>query len=305
MSRLNLIFLITFIGLLIWITLFQPGAVATIQRGAMMVMRPFMKASNELEETIAERGGESLSPARLHEQLAAVEQERDRLKLEVIQLDEILEENNQLRRALQYQEKSPLSLVAARILSRKPAQWYGTVVIDKGGDDGIVVDCPVIVPIGEEAGLVGKISEVIGPKSAVVLLLTDEMCQVSAKLQNSHEQGILSGQRGSLHAVPNLRLRYLPKEVEAGPGSQVFSSGTGELFPANLYLGEVVDLRIGVIDAEATVRPAVDFEDLVDLFVILPAAPAAGDAPVAPNSKAPRAEDVPKGGAPVKSKPVP
>ena len=270
MSRLNIIFLIAFIGLLIWITLFQPGAVATIQRGAMVAMRPFMQASSTLEATVGELGAETPGPAELHAKLVAAEQERDRLKLEVIQLDEILEENNQLRRALQYQEKSPLSLVAARIISRRPAQWYSTVVIDKGSEDGIVVDCPVIVPIGEEAGLVGKISEVVGPKSAVVLLLTDELCQVSAKLQNSQEQGILSGQRGALHELPNLRLRYLPKEVEAGPGSQVFSSGTGELFPANLYLGEVVSLKIGVIDAEAVVRPAVDFDDLVDLFVILP-----------------------------------
>jgi rod shape-determining protein MreC len=305
MSRLNLILLIAFIGLLIWITLFQPGAVATIQRGAMLVMRPFMKASNDLEEAITEHGNESPGPAQVRERLAAAEQERDRLKLEVIQLDEILEENNQLRRALQYQEKSLHSLVAARILSRKPAQWYSTVVIDKGGDDGIVVDCPVIVPIGDEAGLVGKIAEVIGPKSAVVMLLTDEMCQVSAKLLNSHEQGILSGQRGSLHAVPNLRLRYLPKEVEAGPGSQVFSSGTGELFPANLYLGEVVDLRIGVIDAEATVRPAVDFEDLVDLFVILPTTTAAGEAAVTPKTEVPGTEAVPKGEATAKPRPVP
>lgn len=272
MSRLNIILLVAFVGLLVWITLLQPGAVATVQRGAMVAMRPFMKASSDLESAVEGIGGESLSPARMRERLAAAEQERDRLKLEVVQLDEILEENNQLRRALQYQEKSPLSLVGARILSRKPAQWYSTVVIDKGGDDGIVVDSPVIVPIGEEAGLVGKISEVVGPRSAVVLLLTDEMCQVSAKLQNSQEQGILSGQRGALHSVPNLRLRYLPKEVEAGPGSQVFTSGTGELFPANLYLGEVVSLRIGIIDAEAVVRPAVDFEDLVDLFVILPSA---------------------------------
>jgi len=289
MSRLNLIFLISFIGLLIWITLFQPDAVSTIQRGAMVAMRPFMKASNEIEGAAAEYGKESLSPAQVRERLASAEQERDRLKLEVIQLDEILQENNQLRRALQYQEKSSLSLVAARIISRKPAQWYSTVVIDKGSDDGVVVDCPVIVPIGEEAGLVGKISEVIGPKSSVVLLLTDEMCQVSAKLQNSQEQGILSGQRGALHSVPALRLRYLPKEVEAGPGSQVFSSGTGELFPANLYLGEVVSLQVGVIDAQATVRPAVDFEDLVDLFVILPTATAAPQHGV-PETGAPKVE---------------
>lgn len=271
MSRLNIIFLITFVGLLIWITLFQPEAIGKIQRGAMIALRPFMKASNQLDGAVNSIGSETLSPAEIREKLSAVEQERDRLKLEVIQLDEIMTENNQLRKALQYMEKSPLSLVAARVINRKPSNWYNTLVIDKGESDGIKVDSPVIVPLGDEAGLVGKVSEVIAPHSAIVLLLTDEMCQVSAKLENSQEQGILSGQRGALRKLPNLRLRYLSKEAEAIPGRKVFSSGTGELFPANLLLGEVTSVNIGIIDAEASVKPSVDFDDLVDVFIILPA----------------------------------
>lgn len=293
MSRLNIIFLITFVGLLIWITLFQPSAVGRIQRGAMVALRPFMKASNVLDGGIDALGSEPLSPAQLREKLSAVEQDRDRLKLEVIQLDELLSENNQLRSALQYREKSPLSLVATRVISRKPSHWYNTLVIDKGSSAGIVVDSPVIIPMGDEAGLVGKISEVIGPDSAVVLLLTDEMCQVSAKLENSQEQGILNGQRGALRTLPNLKLRYLSKEAVAIPGQKIISSGTGELFPANLILGEVISLSIGIIDAEAVVKPLVNFEDLVDVFVILPAdrdkdAPATVAPPVdAPASAAP------------------
>ena len=271
MSRLNIIFLSTFVGLLIWVTLFKPAAVGRIQRGAMVALRPFMKASNELDESINALGSESLSPARLREKLSSVEQDRDRLKLEVIQLDELLTENNQLREALQYREKSPLSLVATRVISHKPSHWYNTLVIDKGSSAGIVVDSPVIIPMGDEAGLVGKISEVIGPYSAVVLLLTDEMCQVSAKLENSQEQGILNGQRGALRTLPNLKLRYLSKEAVAIPGQKVISSGTGELFPANLILGEVISLSVGIIDVEAVVKPLVNFEDLVDVFVILPA----------------------------------
>ena len=271
MSRLNIIFLITFVGLLIWITLFHPSSVGRIQRGAMVILRPFMKASNELDGAINAVGKESPSPVQLREKLSSVEQDRDRLKLEVIQLDELLADNNQLREALQYRKKSPLSLVATRVISRKPSHWYNTLVIDKGSAAGIVVDSPVIIPMGDEAGLVGKISEVIGPKSAVVLLLTDEMCQVSAKLENSHEQGILNGQRGALRALPNLKLRYLSKEAVAIPGQKVISSGTGELFPANLILGEVLSVSMGIIDAEAVVKPSVNFDDLVDVFVILPA----------------------------------
>ncbi|MEX2578129.1 MAG: rod shape-determining protein MreC [Verrucomicrobiales bacterium] len=270
MSRLNIIFLIAFVGLLVWITLFQPDTVRRVQRGALEAFEPFMKASTRVEDTVESLGTESLAPAELRSRVAELEKERNRLKLEVIQLDELLAENNELRRALQYMEKSPLSLVPARVVNRKPSTWYNTMVIDKGRLDGVAVDSPVIVPVGEDAGLVGKVSEVLGDHSAVVLLLTDEMCQVSAKLKNTQEQGIVSGQRGALRTMPNLQLRYLPKEAEIFPGQEVFSSGAGELFPPNLLLGKVVSFEVGVIDAEAAVEPGVDFEELLDVFVVLP-----------------------------------
>ena len=270
MSRLNIILLIVFVAALVTITLFSPQTVARIQNGAMTVFRPFMKASNQLEAGVETVGTESLSPAQLREMVDELERERNRLKLEVIQLDEIVRENNQLRRALQYVEKAPLSVVAARVISRKPSTWYNTMIIDKGKAHGIEVDNPVIVPVGEDAGLVGKVSEVVGDNSAIILLLTDEMCQVSAKLQNSQEQGILNGQRGALRTMPNLRLRYLSREAEVAPGRKVVSSGVGGLFPPDLVLGEVLSVEIGAIDAEVTVKPSVNFEELIDIFVVLP-----------------------------------
>ena len=270
MSRLNIILLIVFVAALITITLSSPQTVARIQNGAMTVFSPFMRASNQLESGVETVGTESLSPAQLREMVDELERERNRLKLEVIQLDEIVRENNQLRRALQYVEKAPLSVVAARVISRKPSTWYNTMIINKGKAHGIEVDNPVIVPVGEDAGLVGKVSEVVGDNSAIILLLTDEMCQVSAKLQNSQEQGILNGQRGALRTMPNLRLRYLSREAEVTPGRKVVSSGVGGLFPPDLVLGEVFSVEIGALDAEVTVNPSVNFEELIDIFVVLP-----------------------------------
>jgi rod shape-determining protein MreC len=270
MSRLNIILLIVFVAALITITLSSPQTVARIQNGAMTVFSPFMRASNQLESGVETVGTESLSPAQLREMVDELERERNRLKLEVIQLDEIVRENNQLRRALQYVNKAPLSLVAARVISRKPSTWYNTMIINKGKAHGIEVDNPVIVPVGEDAGLVGKVSEVVGDNSAIILLLTDEMCQVSAKLQNSQEQGILNGQRGALQTMPNLRLRYLSREAEVAPGRKVVSSGVGGLFPPDLVLGEVFSVEIGALDAEVTVNPSVNFEELIDIFVVLP-----------------------------------
>ncbi len=295
MSRLNVIFLIVFVGLLIWITLFSPEKVGRIQRGAMVALNPFLKASSRLETGVKAMGEESLSPAQLKEKLSELKQERDRLKIEVIQFDGLLNENNQLRRALQYTERSARSLVAARVINRKPSNWYNTLIIDKGSFDGIVVDSPVIVPVGEDAGLVGKVSDVIGDHSAIVLLLTDEMCQVSAQLENSQEQGILSGARGVLRARPDLKLRYLSKAADAGTGRKVTSSGAGGLFPPDLLLGEVSDLKIGTIDAEATVKPSVNFDDLVDVFVVRPAPTrGTGDDEPSPSSDNNNAEENPE-----------
>jgi len=271
MSRLNIVFLAVFVGLVVWITLFQPSVVRQIQNGAMVAFRPFIEASSAVRTGVEEAGSEPLSPAQLRAQVEELERDRNRLKLEVIQLDEVRRENNALRRALQYQQRAPLAVVATRVLSRKPRTWYNTLVIDKGLLDGVEVDSPVIVPSGEEAALVGKVSEVVGDHSAIVLLLTDEMCQVSAKFENSQDQGILSGQRGALRQTPDLQLRYLSKEADASAGRRVISSGAGGLFPPDLLLGKVISLEIGAIDASATVEPTVDFDDLKDVFVVLPA----------------------------------
>ena len=121
MSRLNIIFLIVFVALLITITLFSPDTISRIQSGALVAFRPFMEASTKLETGVENVGTESLSPSQLTDMVEQLERERNRLKLEVIQLDEIVRENNELRRALQYVEKAPLSVLAARVISRKPS----------------------------------------------------------------------------------------------------------------------------------------------------------------------------------------
>ncbi len=269
MNRLNVVFLLVFVGVLVWITMFNPEVVEQIQRGVMSVSAPFISSSEKLASVTEGNEEDELTPAEMKAKLESLERERDSLRLEVLQLDEIIFENNELRKALQYKERVPLSLVAARVLSRKPSNWYNTIVIDKGTASGVVAHSPVIVSLDEKAALVGKVSEVLGENTAVVILLTDEMCQVSARLENTKEEGIVTGQRGTLRSKPNLKLRYLSKEIEAKAGHRVVSSGAGELFPPNLMLGEVVSLKIGVIDAEAVVKPAIDFDNLRDVFVVI------------------------------------
>ena len=54
MSRLNIILLIVFVGLLIWVTLFSPSRIARIQNGAMVAFEPFIEASGAVEDGLEE-----------------------------------------------------------------------------------------------------------------------------------------------------------------------------------------------------------------------------------------------------------
>lgn len=269
MSRLNLIFVAIFVGLLIWISFFQAEKIDQIQKGTLSLFSPFITASGRISDSASTLEGEKLSYSEMEEQLTQIRRERDKLHIEVLEKDEIEYENIELRKALQYKTRQSLNLMATRVINRKPTNWYNTLIIDKGSEDGIRPDLAVVAPAGEGAALVGKISEVVGPHSSVVLLLTDEMCQVPAIIKDTVEEGILNGERSPVRNQPFLKLRYLSKEADVRIGDLIVSSGIGDVFRRNLVLGTVKESRRGVIDTEATVIPAINFEKLVDVFIIM------------------------------------
>ena len=159
-------------------------------------------------------------------------------------------------------------MVAARVIRRNPTTWWQTVEIDAGSKRGIGTQLAVL----SNEGLVGKIDRVdSGGERSSVLLLTDEKCQVSARVEGSPEVGILSGQRGGFDADPMLRLRFLSANAAVRPGQRVFTTGRGGIFQANILLGTIHSVDKGALDSEALVRPSVNFADLGAVFVVLSA----------------------------------
>ena len=109
----------------------------------------------------------------------------------------------------------------------------------------------------------------IGSERSSVLLLTDEKCLVSARVEGSQEVGILSGQRGGFDGNPLLRLRFLSSNAAVHPGQRVLTTGRGGTFQANILLGTIHSIEKGALDSEALVLPAVNFETLDAVFVVL------------------------------------
>ena len=122
------------------------------------------------------------------------------------------------------------------MIVRSPTVWYSTLKIDKGSNDGVRRNQPVVAA----GGLVGKISDVTGG-TAEVTLITDSSSAVSAQVMPNGATGIVHPVVGD----PNdLLLDYITKGRRVTEGTTVVTSGFSSdgvqsNFPRGIEIGRV------------------------------------------------------------------
>lgn len=126
--------------------------------------------------------------------------------------------------------------VGARVIVRSPTVWYSTLRIDKGSDDGIRRNQPVVAA----GGLVGKITDVTGG-TAEVTLITDSSSYVSAQVMPNGASGIV---RPVVGDPEDLLLDYITKGRRVTEGTTVVTSGfesegRRSIFPRGIAIGRV------------------------------------------------------------------
>lgn len=265
MKPLNLLALLVFLGGLTWALTRSERAVREIQATYYRAISPFLTVGSALETRSREFLEEVAHSKEYEAKYEAMREDFGRLRLIESQFRKVEAENAALRRALDFKERTRFEVVAAGITRRQPSTWWQTVEIDRGETSGIATAYTVVT----DQGLVGKIDR-LGKHRSTVLLLTDEACQVSAKVEGSPEVGIIQGQREQFGGAPMLRLRFLSRDARLQQGMRVFSTGRGGLFPADLLLGEIDRVEPGPLASEALVRPSVDFQNLGTVFVLTP-----------------------------------
>ncbi len=263
MRPLNLVAFLLFLGGTVWALTRSERTVREIQRSYYSWLTPFLTTGSELETKARAFLDEAEHSKKLETELETIRTEYDRLKQVEAKFQEVEEENAGLRRALDFQKRIGFKAVAARVIRRQPTTWWQTVDIDRGSESGVAVHQPVVA----DGGLVGKVDRV-GDKLSSVILITDEACKVSVQVEGTPEVGILSGQRGQYESEPLLRLRFLSTKARISPGTRVFTTGLGGLFPSNILVGTVESVVPGPLDTEALVRPSVNFTDLSTVFLL-------------------------------------
>ncbi|MEO7101353.1 MAG: rod shape-determining protein MreC [Luteolibacter sp.] len=268
MKPLNLIALLLFLGGAVWAFTLSNRAVREIQGYYFSAMSPFLRSGSQMETHARKFLDETRHSKELEVELNATRSELGRLRIIESRFRDLEYENVQLRHALDFKKATHFDVAPAQVIRRHPTTWWQTVDIDAGEERGIGTQLAVL----SNEGLVGKIDRPDKGRSSVILL-TDEKCQVSARVEGSPEVGILSGQRGDFVGNPLLRLRFLSTNAALHTGQRVFTTGRGGIFQPNILLGTIDSVQKGALDSEALVKPSVNFADLGTVFVVLSADP--------------------------------
>ena len=182
------------------------------------------------------------------------------LKQKINAAEEALQENRRLKGLLAFRQDSPLSLLAAKVIARDPDNWSSAIIIDKGKKDGVR---PAMVVISE-GGLVGKVME-SGSTTSKIMLLTDPNLSVSAMLQRSREEGLVSGTLGKL-----LIMRYLSADIDIKLSDVVITSGLSRIYPKGIIIGRVAEVETQFSGSShfAMIKPEVNFSSLEEVMVV-------------------------------------
>jgi rod shape-determining protein MreC len=263
MSRTNIIALLIFGAILGYFLSFGPETTQKFKAGVYRMLAPFLTGGSGIKKQITSVRSGLKSLEELERETAALQVENRELRATNQGLRDVEHEVNRLRHALNYRERSVFKLLAAEVIARDSSSWWRTLTINRGKNDAIETDMPVVTDVG----LVGK-TTTVSDSISVVLLVSDESCRVAASVEGSREQGIVSGERVTGGLAPLLDLNFLSKQADLKPGQKVYTSGVGGVFPSGLLIGSVKSFRVRELDGQAQITPAVDLSHLEDVFVV-------------------------------------
>ena len=177
------------------------------------------------------------------------------------------EQNDWLKDYINFRASNPeFKITDAKIVSREAGN-YGTVItLNKGTAHSIKRNMPVITA----DGLLGYVSEV-----------ALDWCKVTTVIEAKNSIGVYSerqGTQGILSGSIELRDEGLCKMtfIDGADGVQIgdkiyTSGGSKSIYPADLYIGSVSEVKIDEITGEAvaTVAPEIDFTKLSDISDVM------------------------------------
>jgi rod shape-determining protein MreC len=170
------------------------------------------------------------------------------------------QENIRLCRLLSIRENVGYRSIGARVVARSPSFLSNIVYIDRGSENGVRVDAPVL----SGDGIIGR-TVLVSKHQSQVQLITNGDASIGAMLEKSRTPGVLMGTGN-----PLMDLNYISNTESVALGDLVLSSGLDGIFPKGFAIGKVVELHKGKdVFQSIKIEPGIDFIHLEEVIVLL------------------------------------
>lgn len=194
--------------------------------------------------------------------------ENEKLKDKLLEYSDLAEENERLRKILNFtEEHNNYDYVGCDIIGYPNNNISEGYIINKGKNANIQKGMIVVAA----EGLVGQVTSV-GVNWSIVQSLVNENIVVAVMADSTREatgyiQGFKDRQNRNLAKVYDL-----PIDSEIKKGDVIITSGVGMLYPKEIRIGEVISVEEDKVKVmkSAVVKPYVDFNKLEELFIIIP-----------------------------------
>ncbi len=191
--------------------------------------------------------------------------EYERISEDIIR---IRQENLQLKELLDFSREVNFNYIPAEIIAKQPGNTYSIFKLNKGENDGVRKDMAVVAQNDGLTGLVGKIIDV-GNNYSTVIPIFNNSCYVAGRLEISRNDGLIKGlgENNDFILMTNVN-KDASGEIQTG--DKIITSGLGQLYPKNIYIGYVENIISEVYNPslEIEVRSIIDFSKLEYVLII-------------------------------------
>ncbi|HEU4402313.1 MAG TPA: rod shape-determining protein MreC [Candidatus Polarisedimenticolia bacterium] len=236
------------------------GRGSLLEDAILNLCSPFLKSASWVSQgaaatwkSYAGLRGVERENRRLHEEVAT-------LALKAQQVEETRQELDRLRGLLDFRSRVEYRSVPARVLASGAFGAGMTLLLDRGGHEGVERNHPVLTP----RGVVGRVIRV-EPGISKVQTILDPNSGVAVLIQRTRVQGILVGL-----AERGCRMEYVSELSNVEVGDVVVTSGLDQIYPKGLLVGVVTAIGEGEgLTRIVDVRPEVDFSRLEEALILL------------------------------------
>lgn len=179
----------------------------------------------------------------------------------------LAEENDRFRALLGFRERhTGYEHEAASIRHWSGGNWSSSFTINKGYANSSIERGNGVVT--EYGVLIGQVANV-GATTSIVVSVLDTTFSASA---NIGESDAVATVKGDFALMPSglLMLDIIDDDLIILSGDSVVTSGIGSVFPAGLFVGEVVEVfrHATGVGRYATVKPMRELNSIIHVFVI-------------------------------------